>query len=348
MKKINVLIFFTLFFCAALFAQIPKGSLLIDGNFGINADVGNEDNNTLSVLASPLVGFFVNQNLVLGGRLSVISGFSDGVSGGTIGLFPQARLYFKNDETPLKWFGQAGFDFQFGYGDFESTTVNLDLRAGANLFINSLTAIEIALNFQERDLGGDFSNSNLFINGGLQFFLIKGEERDNSNILKKGRWFIGATTFGINLSTLLNSNDFFSIGINPNAGYFLSEQFAIALALPFNYATNNAINSLFQYGIQPQVRFYPIKQGRAFQPFFLVSTGIQWYSIDVEDSFIGNSEIVDNTTITSFNGGIGANLFLSQNVAFEGSLQYLSSNSDDLGIDTQNIGFNVGIQFFVK
>ena len=118
---------------------------------------------------------------------------------------------------------------------------------------------------------------------------------------EKGAWLIGGN---FNLNTNDNST---SLGINPNAGYFVANNFAVGGKLMLEYDKFGE-NKSTTFGIGPFARYY---FGRtSVKPF-----------VDGELNFLSQKLKVASTTNTE-NGvnyflGLGIALFLNQNVALE-------------------------------
>ncbi|CAN5302997.1 hypothetical protein BH23BAC1_BH23BAC1_22510 [soil metagenome] len=114
----------------------------------------------------------------------------------------------------------------------------------------------------------------------------------------------------------LQFSDPFSIGITPNMGFFLKDNFALGASLGFYYQTNNNY-SYSNASLSPFARYY-FGQGitRAFIKGSL-GYGRNWQK--------GNDNITDFKTSAGYtigNAGLGITRFITQQVGIEASLDY--------------------------
>ncbi len=172
MKRIYL---FSIFFFSLLYyvqAQIGKGSLLVDGQFGIGTTVG-QSNNGFNVGAAPLAGWFLSDRFVLGGQVGM-DYFSEGtIDAGLLVLSPFARYYLSNkEERNLKWFSEAGLNFVKGFGGAEmDISYGLNLGAGFNYFLNDNIALEGTLQYLDLDLENSNNSSFLLFGTSVRMFL---------------------------------------------------------------------------------------------------------------------------------------------------------------------------------
>ena len=143
-----------------------------------------------------------------------------------------------------------------------------------------------------------------------------------------GAWLIGGN---FNLSTNDNST---SLGINPNAGYFVANNFAIGGTVMLDYSKLGE-NKTTTFGIGPFARYY--LGPSMVKPF-----------VDGELNFISQKLKVPSTTNTEngvnyFLGG-GLALFLNRNVALEILAGYEHTKIKDVAGDggfSMRAGFQV-------
>lgn len=350
MKKIY-LSFFLLSFLAFSFSygQIGKGSLLLGGRLGLSNDFAPE-NDILIAGVKPEFGFFLSDKFVLGGRLGIDYYKEGDLNAGGLSLAPMLRYYLKNGESPWKWFSEARFSMNFGYGDLnENTVYALAAGLGGNLFLNSEVALEGILQYLDTDLGNSGRNSGLVFNLGLQFFLSPDSEKENGalSILKSGRMFIGGSTANLDMSDLVNDRSGFGFGLNPNVGLFLSEKWALGSSLFISHSSNDFYNG-YSFGVSPFARFYPQASDGPLQWFLTAGVGIT-RMVNEFDEIVGNPMELNNSQwLKSFNTGIGLDWFLSENIAVEGILGYTYIDAPAFSSETRNLGFNIGFQYFLR
>ena len=168
-----------------------------------------------------------------------------------------------------------------------------------------------------------------------------GQEEPGKNYISKGQWLIGG-----NLS-LYTTDDFddFTFSFSPSGGYLITNKLALGLRTSFsntrivdvdgeNLGRHNAVS------LAPFARYY-VSVNR-FAPFAEVSYGGAWHKM--ESNFSGTpTTSKDNSTF--YSAGVGANYFLSKNVALEGALIY--SKTIDSYYDG-TVGFDLGLQFFLS
>jgi len=249
MKKIYLSFFLLFFFAFSLsYGQIGKGSLLLGGQFGIVNDFAPE-NDIFSASINPEVGFFLSDKFVLGGRLGIDYYNEGDLNAGGLSLAPMLRYYLKNGESPWKWYTEARFGMTFGYGDLNDDPVYALLAGvGGNLFLNSEVALEGILQFQDTDLENSGRDAGLVFNLGLQFFLSPDGKKENGalSILKSDRLFIGGSMANINMSEIVNDRGIFGFSLNPNAGLFLSEKWAVGSSLSISHSSNDSPSAAFR------------------------------------------------------------------------------------------------------
>jgi hypothetical protein len=179
------------------FAQLVQGTKIVGGDFGLEFSTSKSKynnqtvttGNSTSFTLEPKFGYFVIDNLAVGGELSISSYTSkyedyDGKSTGTsIAIGPFVRYYF-----PPKIFveakyavGTAKYKDDF-FGDMEESKYALSafsLGAGYAAFINENIAIEPMLGYQligqknktDNEPAVKNTDGGLFIRVGFQIYL---------------------------------------------------------------------------------------------------------------------------------------------------------------------------------
>ena len=136
--------------------------------------------------------------------------------------------------------------------------------------------------------------------------------------INQGRWMVGGT-FATGTTSLESGTSFFQL--NPRAGYFLTDQFAL---------TGN-------FGL--------FLAGGGFEENFSGGIGGRYY-FGTEASLLpfANLGVTFGDNLTQLGGGLGANLFITPNVALEGSLalaRIFRSSPNDLTTVNMVFGFQV-------
>jgi outer membrane protein len=156
MKKVLIAILALLLSSVDLNAQsegFSKGDIFISGAFRLaSATEGDIENSRFEI--SPKAGYFITENIALGGRLSYLQNESDNGNGNSAenksyGLGAFGRYYFTPDKK-FSLFGQAGLDYfrsEISSSDFETNGFNLGLGAGLNYFVSKRFSLEASLAF---------------------------------------------------------------------------------------------------------------------------------------------------------------------------------------------------------
>ncbi|MGB8194436.1 MAG: outer membrane beta-barrel protein [Chitinophagaceae bacterium] len=139
MKKIYV---YVLAMClsAGVMAQTDQGNWLVGGNFNLNTA-----NNSTSIGLNPTAGYFIINNLAIGGTIALqYEKFGENKST-TFGIGPLARYYF--GKTNIKPFlnGELTFiseKFKFPLGTNTENGLNYFLGLGIAAFLNENVALE--------------------------------------------------------------------------------------------------------------------------------------------------------------------------------------------------------------
>lgn len=182
MKSLVVL--FSIFCCLQLSvasAQLEKGNWLVDGNFQVSNE--NQFNDDFQLVFSPLVGYFVKEQLVFGAGVlydwKSIDNFSS--SANTFGGSVFARNYLgKNKFNPYLQLTGYLNRINFAYNNLSETQTGLIGQIGANYFLSPNVAINPSININivegERFVfpATDFivtPRKRVFLRVGVQFFL---------------------------------------------------------------------------------------------------------------------------------------------------------------------------------
>jgi outer membrane protein len=143
-----------------------------------------------------------------------------------------------------------------------------------------------------------------------------------------------------------------SFSFSPKAGYFLSDKIAVGVQLGFSsekqedYGTGTeSIDKTNVFGVGVFGRYYFLELGKRFKTYAEVGVG---YATSKSETEAGGTTIEDPKVNTlGFNGGIGANYFLTERLALNVSLTniigFSSSKADVSGAKAvTNFGVQAG------
>jgi opacity protein-like surface antigen len=125
-----------------------KGSMFLSGSVGYSSEkVGNASGNTFTF--SPAFGYFITEDMALGGRLNVMSGedIDNGDKSSEFGLEVFGRKYW-TASSQFSLFGELAVGFGSGkvedvFGDEDKyNTFGINAGIGVNYFISSAWSIE--------------------------------------------------------------------------------------------------------------------------------------------------------------------------------------------------------------
>ncbi|WP_033564011.1 hypothetical protein [Sphingobacterium sp. SYP-B4668] len=151
--------------------------------------------------------------------------------------------------------------------------------------------------------------------------------------IEQGNWMIGGSIGSIGYSFEGKS---FNAGINPRAGYFVTDGLAIGAEALLGLTTVKDEDNLWSYGIAPFVRYY--------FPGGASSTGRFFGHGSVG---IAGSSPGDGATITA-GANVGYAHFITQTVALEAMAGYNYSKANISGADkATGLGVSVGFQIYL-
>lgn len=171
MKTKHFLLTIATLLCATFtFAQTAKGGMLLGGSAGFDVQF-EEPDNFVSVDLQPTLGFFVADNLAVGGSLVLGYGKIGDFSSTTFGLIPFGRYYLGEGNT--RFFLQAQVGFQStktdsGFGDSTASGPLFGAGPGVAIFLNQNVAIEGILAYNR--YAGDYDISDLGLRFGVQAY----------------------------------------------------------------------------------------------------------------------------------------------------------------------------------
>jgi outer membrane protein W len=148
---------------------------------------------------------------------------------------------------------------------------------------------------------------------------------------EKGTWMVGANVANLNYG--ITQKDF-SVSLNPQAGYFISNNVALGANLSLGIYAPDEGDTQTSYFIGPFVRGYfgGTEKGKLFAQGNV--------------GFGGVSESGESNSLTNLGAGLGYAYFITKNVGLETSLGYNYTKPKDFD-GQSNIGLNFGFQIYL-
>lgn len=172
---------------------------------------------------------------------------------------------------------------------------------------------------------------------GVQAQNIETRPQTSANVgltpIKTGNWMVGGSLANLGYSFEGKS---FGIGLQPRAGYFVSDGIAIGAQANLGFRSVKEGDNVWDYGIAPFVRYY-FPQGAS-------STGRFFGQGDIG---IAGSSVGKDVSLA-----LGANLgyahFITQTVALEVTAGYNYTKSNvRLGEKSSGLGVGLGFQIYL-
>lgn len=141
----------------------------------------------------------------------------------------------------------------------------------------------------------------------------------NAQDFSKGDWMLNASVSELNLDF---SSSATSLNIGANAGYFISNKFAVEAQLGVDYTKLDNVDGATNFAFGAGVRYYPVS------------------NLFARARYLGTKlEGVDDLS-SSLGVAVGYDWFLSEKVFFEPALEYRRGLGDGGG---NNLGLSLGI-----
>lgn len=183
----SIFVLALLAFSLASQAQTSKGNFLLGGSVTFNSakekvtfEGSSETSQATTTLGfTPNAGYFIMDNLAVGGSLTLLSvNEKESDSKTSTFLFaPFVRYYFLSLGENVKFMGQGSFGIGSLSFDGESQSINSwAVNAGPAIFLNSNTALEITLGYNStgyKEEGAKFRTNSIGFNVGFQIHLGK-------------------------------------------------------------------------------------------------------------------------------------------------------------------------------
>ncbi|WP_439883088.1 hypothetical protein ACSX1A_07935 [Pontibacter sp. MBLB2868] len=158
-----------------------------------------------------------------------------------------------------------------------------------------------------------------------------------SDAVREGNWIVGANIANIGMNF---KSDFFTLNVNPRAGYFISDNAAIGTEVQLALDIYDG-GETFRYGLTPFVRYY-FPEGAA--------PTHRWFGEAIA-GIAGSSE-EDDEGDSVFSSVIGLRAgyahFVAQNVALEAILGYTRTSADiSVGSGQSGLNLSFGLQVYL-
>ena len=139
MKKILTTFAFSFLFLSLTYAQVSKGTLLLDGEIGLAYQSStNGTSEGVDFTFSPIAGYFLSDRFMVGGGFATETILAEGVDDTSFGFVPTIRYYFNPSSTRFNYFGQLGAVIQLSDNGTNAYSATL----GVNKFLNPNVALE--------------------------------------------------------------------------------------------------------------------------------------------------------------------------------------------------------------
>jgi hypothetical protein len=170
------LLFFSLVlvaFSSICFAQTTKGTMMLGGTAGFDVQfIDAAETNPFTLDLQPQLGFFVADNIAVGGNIGLTYFKVSDVSTTSLAISPFGRYYLGSNNIKLFLHAQIGYLTGSTNFDGDKTSSNgyqLQFGPGLAFFLNQHVAIEGLFAYDK--WGGDFDASNIGLRLGVQAFL---------------------------------------------------------------------------------------------------------------------------------------------------------------------------------
>ncbi|HEY0679715.1 MAG TPA: outer membrane beta-barrel protein [Chitinophagaceae bacterium] len=168
MKKIYLSVFTVLSFYFVS-AQTEQGNWLVGGNFNLST----VSNNT-SIGLNPTAGYFVMNNLAVGGTVTLMYDKLGENSSTTFGLGPMVRYYFGKSNIRPFVDGEMSFiseKFKYPGGTNTENGVGYFLGMGLALFLNENVALETLAGYTHTNISEGSKDGGFAMRIGFQVYL---------------------------------------------------------------------------------------------------------------------------------------------------------------------------------
>ncbi len=336
--KTRLVLFLSLFLFLSNFAhaQLQKGDLTIAATGRLGSEFGNGES-IFGLQVNPSIGFFVNDHLLIGSGVSLTLGTTFNSGGFAAGLFPFARYYFNPAAANSHWFAGVRGNLSF-FSEGIDAVYGGTVEAGVTQFISRSIALDIGPYYSLFNVQDD--NLDQFgLRVSLRAFLRGGDAdswKSASGNFSEGSLMIGGSSANLVINSLERSSTT-SFSLQPNVGYFFSDQFLAGMGLGVALSRNSDVNfRSTSLDFRPFARYY---LNEAQHLVFFATGGMGLSVFNTENDFFEASG-----TQFDFFAGAGANLFITPDIALEGTLTF----DHNVDREVSSVAFDFGVQFFLN
>jgi len=341
MKKSYILSLLMTLFSLSLHAQITQGRFTKGDHPQNDILEVLVNKNTRAFDFSPSVGYFLTNNVMLGGQLAVYNvNQNDVIDYSQWSLRPFARYYLPGNFFLTTALGVGNqrreINQQGGYQD-RITFYDLSIGAGKDFFLRGDVALEGVViyqhsNFSGESLSEDVGLNSLLVDFNLQPFVGAGLDLEVNNPLSTGSILLDVQ------ARLLwegqeDRDGSFTIDLSPRLGYFLTDNIVVGSKVSLT-VLGIADETQLGYGLAPFARYYLPPLTERVYVFGGFSVGF--------DKAPGDDDAIWNGHL-----GPGMDYFLSPNVALEGLLAYSFQKTNNAPAWERAL-VRVGVQVFLR
>lgn len=173
----------------------------------------------------------------------------------------------------------------------------------------------------------------------LFFFLVLALSLSLNAQITKGNWMVGgdvAFSYSKSKSESVVDNETLNVNLSPNIGYFFWDKFALGLRPEYTRSrtkSDSGTSKFDRFVLSPFARYYFLKADNMINPFFETSYRIS---------------LVNEANSREFSAKGGIAIFLNSSVAFEVSLNYLNSTSENIFVGNHTILLGFGVQVHLE
>jgi outer membrane protein len=174
MKKTIIFLLCVISMSAAK-AQTAAGNMMVGGAFKYTSHSENGgDSKRNTIMFSPSFGYFISDNLAIGGEIGLESTTQDvgtqNLKSSSFGIGPFVRYYKYTGNENFAFFGQAGFAYAAGKreqaagGDVKTSTFFFDVSPGFSYFFTDHWALDFSLSLlriESHDPNKDADDDNI-------------------------------------------------------------------------------------------------------------------------------------------------------------------------------------------
>jgi opacity protein-like surface antigen len=361
-----------------LYGQLNKSTLFIstdvystggaffDNTAGLENNLGSLELNYLddirifALVVSPTLGYFASDHWLVGsGIVYLHASYSDGFSSSAedfLSFRPFVRYYFNPQKTNVHYFAEAAYNRSFDLGNTESNSSGAGAGAGVTYRLTESVVLDGSLGYNIANLGQEeerfgaiqaSATLNILLNNGFR------GSRSTAPVIQKGTWLTGVNDLSISASSVDRGVDR-QFTLRPKLLYFLSDRWALGAGVEYSVTRQRfligGVGGTFEgkfrdggFSFVPQVRYYFTTSQRIM---FFATAGVevrrQVSRVDERTAGVFGGEEKSVTRSQNASIGVGANVFITPNFAFEFGPSFRYAGEEEFS----RFGIDAGIQLF--